>query len=193
VKDDVLKPFKNTIQESDYERLLGQKGRVIWFYGLSGSGKSTLSDALNRTLHERGRFSLILDGDSIRGTINQDLGFSEADRSENLRRTAELARFLAKRGAIVIVSFITPYREIRKKIADILHDVPHQLVFVNAGIETCKKRDPKGIYQAYKEGKIKSLTGVDASFEIGPHDFELDTELSSIEESLRDLIAKTQI
>ena len=193
MKDDVLKPFKNSITEADYEKLLGQKGRVVWFYGLSGSGKSTLSDALNRNLHQRGRFSLVLDGDAIRGTINQDLGFSEADRAENLRRTAELARFLAKRGAIVIVSFITPFREIRKNIARILDDVPHQLIFINAGIETCKKRDPKGIYQAHKEGKIKSLTGVDASFEIGPHDFEVDTESHTIDETLKDLITKTQI
>lgn len=193
MKNDALKPFTSTITERDYEKLLGQKGRVIWFYGLSGSGKSTLSDALNRELHGRGRFSLILDGDAIRGTINQDLGFSDTDRSENLRRTAELARFLANRGVIVVVSFITPFREIRSKIADILSDVSHQLIFINAGIDTCKKRDPKGIYQAYKEGKIKSLTGVDASFEIGPHDFELNTEISSVEETLAELIRKLSI
>jgi adenylylsulfate kinase-like enzyme len=125
--------------------------------------------------------------------MNQDLGFSEADRSENLRRTAELARFLSERGAIVIVSFITPYREIRKKIDGILHDLPHTLVFLNTGIETCKKRDPKGIYRAHSEGKIKSLTGIDASFEIGPHDFELDTETLTIEETLNDLIRKIRI
>lgn len=193
MKGDVLKPFANAIGEAEYAKLLGQEGRVVWFYGLSGSGKSTLSDALNRDLHGRGRYSIILDGDTIRGTINQDLGFSDADRAENLRRTAELARFLAKRGAIVIVSFITPFRAVREKIAGILKDVPHELVFVKAGIETCKKRDPKGIYQAYNEGKIKSLTGVDASFEIGPHDCELDTENLTIDETLRDLVRKIRI
>jgi adenylyl-sulfate kinase len=193
MKDDILKPFTNSITEHDYEKLLGQRGRVIWFYGLSGSGKSTLSDALNRELYGRGRFSIILDGDTIRGSINQDLGFSESDRAENLRRTAQIARFLAQRGAIVIVSFITPFRAVRAKISGILHDVPHELIFVKAGIETCKKRDPKGIYAAYNEGKIKSLTGVDASFEIGPHDFELDTESSTIDETLQDLIKKVRI
>ena len=193
MSEDILKPFTNTITDADYEKLLGQKGRIVWFYGLSGSGKYTLSDALNRELHGRGRFSIILDGDSIRGTINKDLGFSDSDRAENLRRTAELARFLAKRGAIVIVSFITPFRDIREKISEILRDVPHQLVFVNAGIETCKKRDPKGIYRAYKEGKIRSLTGIDASFEVGPHDFELDTESQTIDETLKDLIEKIRI
>lgn len=190
---DVLKPFSNAITEADYEKLLGQKGRVIWLYGLSGSGKSTLSDALNRELHGRGRFSVILDGDAIRGGLNRDLGFSAADREENIRRAAELAHFLAKRGAIVIVSFITPFREAREKIAAILRDVAYALVFANAGIETCKKRDPKGIYRAYNEGKIKSLTGIDASFEIGPHDFEVDTESSSIDETLGDLFRKIRI
>ena len=193
MKNDVLKEFRYSIQEKDYEELLGQKGRVIWFYGLSGSGKSTLSDALNRELHGRGLFSIILDGDTIRSTINQDLGFSEADRNENVRRSAELARFLAKRGAIVIVGFITPFRSSREKIEKILNDVPHTLFYVNAGIETCKKRDPKGIYRAYNEGKITSLTGIDSSFEIGPHDFELNTESQSIDETLKDLLAKARL
>jgi adenylyl-sulfate kinase len=193
MKNDVLKEFRYTIGEKDYEALLGQKGRVIWLYGLSGSGKSTISDALNRDLYARGRFSIILDGDTIRSTINQDLGFSAADRNENVRRSAELARFLAKRGAIVIVSFITPFRASREKIAEILRDVPHTLLYVKAGIETCKKRDPKGIYRAYNEGKITSLTGIDSSFEIGPHDFELDTESQSVDETLKDLLAKIRL
>lgn len=172
----------------DYEKLLNQRGRVIWLYGLSGSGKSTVSEALATTLYHRGFYAMILDGDAVRGTINRDLGFKPEDRNENLRRTAELARFLALRGVIVIVGFITPFRESRAMIRGILGEVPNDLIFMNAGLATCRKRDPKGIYQAHRDGKIKELTGVDASFEIGPHDYELNTETQDSLESLHDLL-----
>ncbi len=173
---------------NEYEILLKQTGRVIWLYGLSGSGKSTLTEALRQELLRRGTYAVILDGDAIRGTLNSDLGFSPEDRHENLRRTAELARFLAQRGIIVLTSFITPFRSSREMIHQILHDVSHTIGFLNANLKTCKQRDPKGIYRAHAEGRLKSLTGVDASFEIGPHDFEVNTDTQTAAESLKDLI-----
>lgn len=180
------------IEKIEYEKLLEQKGRVIWLYGLSGSGKTTLSEALCRELLAGKTYSVILDGDAIRGTINQDLGFSPEDRNENLRRAAELSRFLATRGAVVLTSFITPFRSSREMISKILHDVPYLLIFVDADLETCRQRDPKGIYRAHSEGKVKSLTGVDASFEIGPHDFSVNTHSQTVSESLKDLVKLVQ-
>ncbi len=188
----MLVEFDFNLSQTDYEKFLKQEGQVYWLYGLSGSGKSTLANELCKYFFSEKRFAIILDGDSLRKTLNKDLGFSEEDRTENLRRMAEMAKFLAQKGVIVIASFITPLIAQRKMISQILKETQHQLVFIDSDIETCMKRDPKGIYKSYQEGKIQGLTGMDAPFEIGNPSVQIDTSSGPISSSL-DSFIKTLI
>jgi len=167
---------------ADKERLLGQRGTVAWLYGLSGSGKSTIANRVERALHGEGRFTAILDGDNLRTGLNSNLGFSDEDRTENVRRVAEAAKILANLGAVVLVSVITPRRELRELAAKILGADFHE-VYVRAAFETCSQRDPKGLYAKARDGAISRFTGKDSGFE-EPVDgcLALDTEAASEEE-----------
>lgn len=157
-------------------RLLQQTGVVIWLYGLSGSGKSTIAAALERDLHAEGRFVMILDGDNFRDGLNADLGFSDEDRRENVRRIAEVASILAQQGVIVLVSVITPKESLRSLAREIVGDSFLE-IFVRASYETCADRDPKGLYAKVAAGEIKQFTGKDSGFE-DPQaaDLVIDTE-----------------
>jgi len=167
---------------AEKEALLGQRGVVLWLYGLSGSGKSTIANAVERVLHAEGRFTAILDGDNLRTGLNANLGFSDEDRAENVRRVAETAKLLAGFGVIVLVSVITPRRELRSLASRIVGSDFHE-VYVRAAFETCAQRDPKGLYAKARDGVIKQFTGKDSGFEEPENSsLILDTEAASAEE-----------
>ena len=172
------------LQRSDKENLLNQKGQVIWFYGLSGSGKSTIAIQLEKQLHARNILSKVLDGDNIRTGLNNNLGFTDEDRKENIRRIAEVAKLMAHTGVVTICSFITPNEELRDIAKDIIGEEDLVDVYVHASFETCEKRDVKGLYAKAKAGQIKQFTGKDSGFEIPDNPtLRIDTETQSVEES----------
>ena len=147
------------------ETLLNQRGLVVWLYGLSGSGKSTLATALERRLHEEGVFTQVLDGDNIRTGLNNNLGFSDEDRSENIRRIAEVAKLFASAGVVTITSFICPRNELRALAREIIGQADFLEVYVDCSFETCEQRDVKGLYAKAKAGQVQNFTGRDSSFE----------------------------
>lgn len=146
-------------------QLKGQKPAVLWFTGLSGAGKSTIANLVEKRLHAQGHHTMILDGDNVRHGLNRDLGFSEADRVENIRRIAEVARLFVEAGLIVIVSFISPYRAERMLARDRVGSGEFLEIFVDTPVEECRRRDPKGLYQKADTGQIRNFTGVDAPYE----------------------------
>lgn len=173
------------IVRKDREESLKQKAKVIFFTGLSSSGKSTLANALESFLFEKKYSVYVLDGDNIRIGINKDLGFSESDRTENLRRIGEIAKLFVDAGIIVICTFIAPSKSDRQMIRDIVGAEDFLEVYINASIETCAKRDPKGLYKKAYRGEIKNFTGVDAPYEKPESPFAvIDTENKSIEECI---------
>ena len=170
------------------EELLGQKGIVLWLYGLSGSGKSTMANEAERALHSEGRMTVILDGDNLRTGLNSNLGFSDDDRTENVRRVAETAKLLAGQGMIVFVSVITPLRRQRSLAGEIIGPDFHE-VYVKADFDTCAGRDPKGLYAKAKEGKISQFTGQDSGFEEPEAAaLVLDTQARSVAQCAADLL-----
>ncbi|MFM8790156.1 MAG: adenylyl-sulfate kinase [Chthoniobacterales bacterium] len=170
------------------ENLLRQKGIVLWLYGLSGSGKSTIVNEVERVLHGDGRMTVILDGDNLRTGINRNLGFSDDDRTENVRRVAETAKLLAGQGIIVFVSVITPLRKHRAAAKEILGPDFHE-IYVKADFDTCAQRDPKGLYAKAKEGKIGQFTGKDSGFEEPEApSLVLDTEARSVDQCAAELL-----
>jgi len=142
---------------------------VIWFTGLSGSGKSTVADALEQKLHGAGRHTYLLDGDNVRHGLCRDLGFTDADRVENIRRVAEVAKLMADAGLIVIASFISPFSNERAMAREIADDVPFVEVFVNTPLAVCEARDPKGLYKKARAGELENFTGVDSIYEAPSH------------------------
>ncbi|KAK9290953.1 hypothetical protein L1049_009133 [Liquidambar formosana] len=147
------------------QKLLNQKGCVVWITGLSGSGKSTLACSLGRELHSRGKLSYILDGDNLRHGLNKDLGFKAEDRIENIRRVGEVAKLFADAGLICVASLISPYRKDRDACRAMLPDDNFIEVFMNMPLELCEKRDAKGLYKLARAGKIKGFTGIDDPYE----------------------------
>ncbi len=177
---------------ADKERLLGQRGRVYWLYGLSGAGKSTIANAFERQLHAQGVLTQILDGDNIRTGLNANLGFSDADRAENIRRIAEVAKLYLNTGIVTITSFICPTRALRQLARAIVGPPDFVEVFVKASYPTCARRDPKGLYAKAQAGQIPQFTGRDAPFEEPlPEDgaLVLDTETRSLEDCVATLMA----
>jgi bifunctional enzyme CysN/CysC len=142
-----------------------QKPAVLWFTGLSGSGKSTIANLVERTLFAEGRHTYLLDGDNVRHGLNRDLGFTDADRVENIRRVAEAARLFVDAGLIVLVSFISPFRSERRMARDMLQAGEFVEIFVDTPIEVCMARDPKGLYLKATQGEIKNFTGIDSPYE----------------------------
>lgn len=182
--------FDRLVSRAEKEDRLGQRGRVIWLFGLSGSGKSTLAVALERALHDAGGLTAVLDGDNVRTGLNRDLGFSDEDRRENIRRVAEVARLFAEAGLVAIVSFITPRHELRQLARAIIGPADLSLVYVKASYEVCARRDPKGLYAKAAEGQVKQFTGKDSGFqepESGMVDLTLDTEALTLPDCLTKL------
>jgi adenylylsulfate kinase len=153
------------LDRSAKEALLRQRGLVVWMTGLSGSGKSTIAIALERALHERGRYVVVLDGDNVRTGINNNLGFSEADRTENIRRIAEVARLFVQNGAVVICCFVSPTIAIREQARTIIGATDFHEVFIDTPLEECERRDVKGLYAKARAGEVKDFTGISAPFE----------------------------
>lgn len=153
------------IARADRERLNGHKGRVIWFTGLSGSGKSTIANALEQALHAQGRHTYILDGDNVRQGLNRDLGFTEADRVENIRRIAEVAKLMMDAGLIVMTAFISPFRQEREAARELIGEENFVEIHVGTPLEVCEARDPKGLYKKARSGAIPNMTGIDSPYE----------------------------
>ena len=181
--------FDRMLMRKDKEDLLKQHGVMIWFTGLSGSGKSTIAIALERELHKRGLLCRILDGDNIRSGINNNLGFTEADRIENIRRIAEVSKLFVDTGIITIAAFISPSNDIREMAANIIGKDDFLEVYVSTPIEECERRDVKGLYAKARRGAIKNFTGISAPFEAPAHPaLTLDTSALSLEESVNKLL-----
>jgi adenylylsulfate kinase len=177
------------VERTDRERLLSQKGVTLWLTGLSGSGKSSIAVATEAALFARGRLTYRLDGDNIRHGLNRNLGFSPAGRTENIRRIGEVAKLFTDAGVIVFTSFISPYRADRDAVRAILGPGDFVEVHVAASLETCEKRDVKGLYRRARAGEIPEFTGISAPYE-PPEvpDLLLDTDRRSIEECVGGLI-----
>jgi adenylylsulfate kinase len=166
VKNSDLHPISDRLIPRDQkELLLGHKGLVFWLYGLSGSGKSTLAVEMEKRLHQLGIHSVVLDGDNLRSGLNSDLGFSNEERCENIRRVSEVAKLFAESGIIVLVSLITPLREFRKNAKSIIGEPDFHEVFVKASFNICKERDVKGLYAKAEKGMVASFTGQGSEFE----------------------------
>jgi len=178
VSDNIVRS-ESLVAAADREKLLGQKGATVWLTGLSGSGKSTVARKLEKALMDAGRLCCILDGDNIRHGLNRDLGFSMEDRTENIRRVAEVAHLMNTAGVIVITAFISPYVADRRSARAVVGDERFVEVFVDAPIEVCEQRDPKGLYKKARAGEVFQFTGVSAPYE-PPEEAELTLPTADI-------------
>lgn len=166
---------------------MNQKPKTIWLTGLSGAGKSTIANALEKRLAAEGRFTMTLDGDNVRMGLNQDLGFEEKDRIENIRRVSEVAKLMNDAGLIVLVSFISPFREERRKAREIIGE-PFVEVYVSTSLEECERRDVKGLYKKARSGEIAEFSGISSPYEPPEHpDIIVDTTNRSVEEVVDEL------
>ena len=173
------------ISRADKETRLRQRGRMIWLYGLSGSGKSTLAAGLERRLHGEGFATQLLDGDLVRAGLNRDLGFSDADRAENIRRVAEVGRLFVQAGIVVIAAFITPTRALRALAREIVGAEDFTEIYVEASWDACQRRDVKGLYARAGRGEVPRFTGKDSPFEPPERaDLVVNTERESADQSL---------
>ena len=177
------------ISRTDRARNLGQRGVTVWLTGLSGSGKSTLAIGVEKLLVEGGHAAYVLDGDNIRQGLNKNLGFSPADRNENIRRVGEVAKLFTDAGLIVLTSFISPYRADRDAVRALLGPGDFIEVYLSASLETCESRDVKGLYQKARAGQIPEFTGISAPYEAPEQpELVLDTGRQSVEESVGELL-----
>ena len=176
--------FDNMLDRKAKEKLLNQRAVVIWMTGLSGSGKSTLAKILEQKLHHQGVLSKLLDGDNLRTGLNKNLGFSEEDRLENIRRVAETARLFLDNGVVTICSFVSPTAALRNMAKEIIGEDDFLEIFVDASFDECARRDVKGLYKKALKGEIKDFTGLDAPFDIPKKPFlNIDTEKLTVDES----------
>jgi adenylylsulfate kinase len=177
------------VTRKDREKVLGQRGVTLWLTGLSGSGKSTVAVAAEHALVERGRLAYVLDGDNVRHGLNKNLGFSPEDRTENIRRIAEVAKLFTDSGVIVLTSFISPYRADRDAARAIFGEGDFVEVFVSTSLETCEARDPKGLYKKARAGQIPEFTGISAPYEAPERpELVLDTGKLAVPESVAALL-----
>ena len=156
------------ITKKDRERLGGHRGTCLWFTGLSGSGKSSIAREVENLLYEQGVRTYVLDGDNIRHGLNNDLGFSPEDRNENIRRIGEVSKLFVDAGIIVMTAFISPYIKDRDRARNIMEEGTFIEIYVEADLETCEERDPKGLYKKARVGEIKEFTGISAPYESPP-------------------------
>jgi len=177
------------IKRYDRQRLTGHAGKVIWFTGLSGSGKSTLANALEVALHAQEIHTYLLDGDNVRRGLNQDLGFSDQDRMENIRRVAEVARLMLDAGLVVMTAFISPFTRDRDMARTVIGSENFLEVYVDTPLEVCEKRDVKGLYKLARSGKILQMTGLDSPYEAPlAADFIAQTHLLPLDEIIQNLL-----
>lgn len=180
--------FHTLLQRKDKEQLLGQRSFVVWMTGLSGSGKSTLARALENRLYERGCMTKLLDGDNLRSGVNNNLGFSDEDRFENVRRAAAVSRLFIDAGVITICSLISPTKEVRDMAREMIGEADFYEIYVNCPFDVCAKRDVKGLYAKALRGEIKNFTGLDSPYEVPETPFlELRTDQKDLETCLEEL------
>lgn len=188
-QENIYPIFDRMLSRSDKEALLHQRGVMLWFTGLSGSGKSTVAIALERELHKRGLLCRILDGDNIRSGINANLGFSEEDRRENIRRVAEVAKLFVDTGIITIAAFVSPTEDLRQLAEDIIGKDDFKEIYISTPIEECERRDVKGLYARARRGEVKNFTGISAPFEAPKNPaLSIDTSKMPLEESVNLLL-----
>jgi len=181
------------IDKNERAGLKSQRPCVLWFTGLSGSGKSTLSNLLEKQLHARGRHTYVLDGDNVRHGLSKDLGFTDADRVENIRRVAEAAKLMVEAGLIVMASFISPFRSERRMARDLFDEGEFLEVFVDAPLNVCEGRDPKGLYKKARAGEIKNFTGIDSDYELPERaEIRLDAASGTPEDLVADLLRELE-
>ena len=167
----------------------GQKPRLLWFTGLSGAGKSTIANLVEKKLHALGRHSFLLDGDNVRLGLNKDLGFTDADRAENIRRVGETAKLMLDAGLIVLAAFISPFRAERRMVRELLPEGEFVEIFVDAPLAEAERRDPKGLYKKAREGRIPNFTGIGSPYEPPEHpELRVDTTRLSAEEAADEIV-----
>jgi adenylylsulfate kinase len=177
------------VTRSEREKILGQRGVTVWLTGLSGSGKSTLAIAAEQVVLGKGKLAYVLDGDNVRHGLNKNLGFSPEDRTENIRRIGEVAKLFNDAGIVVFTAFISPYREDRDAVRELMPDGDFVEVFVDADVATCEDRDPKGLYKKARAGEIPEFTGISAPYEAPERpELVLDTGAQSVRESVERLV-----
>ena len=183
--ENIFPVFDKIISKEKKEKLLNQKGKVVWLTGLSGSGKTTIALQLEKELYKLGFLVQILDGDNIRAGINNNLSFSESDRTENIRRIAEVSKLFLNCGIITINCFVSPTIKMRQIAEKIIGKENYYEIFINADLETCEKRDVKGLYKKARNGEIKNFTGIDSQYE-KPNNpsLEVNTSQLSIDQSI---------
>lgn len=183
-------PTAGQVSGSERVRLLGQRPLTVWLTGLSGAGKSTIAAALERRLIDSAKPCYMLDGDNVRAGINRDLGFGPEDRRENIRRIAEIARLMNDAGLVVMTAFISPYRADREMAREIIGADRFVEVHIDAPLEVCERRDPKGLYRKARRGELPDFTGVTAPYETPENpDLVLATALRPAEDCVRELLA----
>lgn len=181
--------FEDLMQRGEKENFLNQNAGVVWLTGLSGSGKSTLALGLESYLFNKGYFVQVLDGDNIRTGISNNLGFSQEDRQENIRRISEVAKLFVEAGIITICSFVSPTKKIREIPKKIIGEKDFIEIYVNASLDTCEKRDVKGLYKKARSGEIKDFTGISSPFEAPDNpDFIANTNDQTVEETVNSII-----
>lgn len=177
------------VSKEERSRLKEQKPCVLWFTGLSGSGKSTIANAVEAKLLQKKKHTYLLDGDNIRLGLNKGLSFSDIDRKENIRRIGEVSKLFVDAGIIVLSAFISPFKEDRERVHNLLKNGEFIEVYVDTPIEVCEKRDPKGLYQKAKKGEITNFTGVSSAYEApSKADIHLKTDVMSVEECVDSII-----
>ncbi len=180
--------YERLVQSEQKEKLLQQKSLVLWMTGLSGSGKSTIAIALEKKLYEEGFLTQVLDGDNIRNGLNNNLGFSESDRTENIRRIAEVTKLFTHCGIITINCFVSPTKYLRNMAKEIIGNTKFLEVYINTPIEICEQRDVKGLYAKARKGEIKDFTGIQQEFEAPQNpDIEIFTHNRTIQECVEEI------
>jgi len=178
------------VSKAERAELNGHKGAVLWFTGLSACGKSTVANTVDHLLHSKGKRTYVLDGDNVRHGLNKNLGFSAEDRAENIRRIGEVGKLFSEAGVLTLTAFISPYRADRDAARALLDGGEFIEVYVNASLETCEARDPKGLYKKARAGEIKGFTGIDDPYE-APENAEitLDADNKGIDELAEEVVA----
>tara|TARA_Y100000816_G_scaffold18041_1_gene11806 strand:+ start:223 stop:819 length:597 start_codon:yes stop_codon:yes gene_type:complete len=181
-----LFPHKHFVSAELRKKLINQKPILIWLSGISGSGKSTIANELEKKLYENNFLSYLLDGDNIRIGLNKDLGFTDDDRKENIRRISEVSRLMLDAGLIVITAFISPFKEERQLAKSLVLEENYFLVHVDCSVEKCEERDVKGLYKKARAGEIKNFTGIDSPYEVPENpNLIVNTEKESVDESVK--------
>lgn len=178
------------VNKSQRSEQKGHKPVILWFTGFSGSGKSTVAGALESALHQQGVHTYLLDGDNVRHGLCKDLGFSDEDRVENIRRVGELSKLMVDAGLVVLTAFISPFQAERDMVRNLVGDGEFIEVFLDTPLDICEQRDPKGLYKKARAGEIKHFTGIDSDYQVPVNpEIRIDTSANSLEQSVQQLVA----